>query len=821
MGKVIADIRQALRLLRRRPGFTTAVAITLALGIGANTAIFSVINTVLLRPLPHPNPERLVMVWGTQNVDPNRFPNPAEIRAMKNWWVTSNTFARWAERQGPFEALAGYHEMKFGLSGGGQPERITGAFVTSGFFPMLGVQPFLGRTFLPEEDHPGASPVVILSHRLWTQRYGAAPGILGSKIPIDGVPYAAIGVLPPSFDPVLPNLSRDTDVWVPMARDVRPGRDWSIFTVGARLKPGISLAQAQAEQSSFARSLHAENPRRYQLTGVNLVPMSEEMSHSIRPALLVLWGASGLVLLIAAVNMANLLLARASARQRETSIRAVLGASRWQLARETLVEGSILALLGGALGMLAARWGVSLLLAAVPEGLLPRSSEITVDTRVLLLGLLLSLASGLLAAALPAWNVSRCSVRNELNEALKESGRSSSSGRTRRLRGLLVVSEIALTLLLLAGAGLLLRSFVRLTGVDPGFRPERVLTVGMALPEAKYRAPASQSAFADRVLQRVQGLPAVQVAAVINSLPIKSQVWLSLSGVEIEGQPKDAAGASLYFRSVSLDYFRAMSISLRRGRLFTTADSAKDTILVNEAMVRRYWPDAAAGSTEPLGRRINIEDKWREIVGVVSDIKHDSLDADTSPEVYAPFRAVPSQWMTLVVRSAGDPSKLISAVQAAVWAVDRDQPLQDIQTLEQVVYDSVATPRFRTLLLGIFAVLALALATVGIYGVIAYAVTERTREIGIRMALGAARTDVLRMVVREGMMLGAIGVVIGLAAAFATTRILTSFLFGIQPADPLTLAAVSLLTILIAATASYVPARRATKVDPLVVLRWE
>lgn len=821
MGTVTTEIRHALRLLRLRPGFTAAAAITLALGIGANTAIFSVINIVLLRPLPHPNPERLVMVWGTQNVDPNRFPNPAEIRAMKNWWVTSNTFARWAEHQGPFQALAGFHAMKFGLSGGGDPERITGAFVTSGFFPMLGVQPFLGRIFSPEEDRPGASAVVILSHRLWTQRYGAIPGILGSKILIDGVPSAVIGILPPSFDPVLPELSRDTDVWVPMARDVRAGRDWTIFLVGARLKPGVSLAQAQAEQTAFAQSLHAENPRRYQLTGVNLVPMAEEMSHSIRPALLVLWGASGLVLLIAAVNMANLLLARESARQRETSVRLVLGASRWQLARQTLAEGVILALLGGALGMLAARWGVSLLLAAAPEGLLPRSSEITVDTRVLLLGLLLSLASGLLAAVLPAWNASRCSLRSSLNEALKESGRSSSSGRAHRLRGLLAVSEIALTLLLLAGAGLLLRSFVRLTGVDPGFRPERVLTAGVALPEAKYRDPASQSAFADQVLERVQGLPAVQVAAVINSLPIKSQVWLSLSGVEIEGQSKDRAGVSFYFRSVSLDYFRAMSISLRRGRLFTTADSAKDTILVNEAMVRRYWPDAGAGSLEPLGRRINIEDKWREIVGVVSDIKHDGLDADTSPEVYAPFHAVPSQWMTLVVRTAGDPSKLIPAVRAAVWAVDQDQPLQDIQTLEQVVYDSVATPRFRMLLLGIFAVLALVLATVGIYGVIAYAVTERTREIGIRMALGAARADVLRMVVREGMMLGAIGVAIGLAAAFATTRILTSFLFGIQPADPLTLAAVSLFMILIAATASYVPACRATKVDPLVVLRWE
>ena len=821
MGTVTSDIRHALRLLRLRPGFTAAAAITLALGIGANTAIFSVINTVLLRPLPHPDPERLVMVWGTENVDPNQFPNPAEIRAMKNWWVDSDTFARWKEHKGPFEALAGFNRRPFGLSGGGEPERVPGAFVTSGFFPLLGVQPFLGRTFLPEEDRPGASPVAILSHRLWTQRYGAAPGILGSEVMLEGVPYAVIGILPPSFDPVLPELSRDTDVWVPMARDVTADRKWSIFLVGARLKPGVSLAQAQAEQTAFAQSLHAENPRRYRLTGVNLVPMAEEMSHSIRPALLVLWGASGLVLLIAAVNMANLLLARASARQRETSIRAVLGASRWQLARQTLVEGAILALLGGTLGMLAARWGVSLLLAAAPEGLLPRVSEIAVDSRVLALGLLVSLVTGLLAAAVPAWNASRWSMRGELNEALKEAGRSSSSGRTRRLRGLLVVSEIALTLVLMAGAGLLLRSFVRLTGVDPGFQPERVLTVGMVLPEAKYRDPVSQAAFADRVLERVQGLPAVQVAAVTNSLPIKPEVTMSSSGVEIEGQSKDAAGASLYFRSVSLDYFRAMGVSLRRGRLFTSGDSARDTILVNEAMVRRYWPDARAGSTEPLGRRINIADKWREIVGVVSDIKHDSLDADTSPEVYAPFRAVPSHWMTLVVRSAGNPSQLIPAVRAAVWAVDRDQPLQDIQTLEQVVYDSVATPRFRMLLLGIFAVLALVLATVGIYGVIAYAVTERTHEIGIRMALGAARADVLRMVVREGMMLGVIGVAIGAAAAFATTRVLNSFLYGIQPSDPGTLAGVSLLMILVAATASYWPARRATKVDPLVVLRWE
>ncbi len=820
MSTVSSDIRHGFRLLRQQPGFSAAAAITLALGIGANMAIFLVINTVLLRPLPFPNSDRLVMVWETQTVDPNQFPDPKSVRAMKNWMVSNTTFDRWKQRLGPFDAMAGFRGTDFGLSGSGEPERVDGAFVTSGFFSLLGVQPFLGRTFLPEEDRPGADAVVILSYRAWTRRFGARHEILGSKIVLDGVPYTVAGILPRTFDPVLPDLPRDCDVWAPMARDVTADRKFSIFYVGARLKPGVSLAQAQAEQIAFAQSLHAENPRRFRATGVNLVPMAEEMSHTIRPALLVLWGASGLVLLIAAVNMANLMLARATARQREAGIRAVLGASRWRLARQTLVEGSILGLLGGGLGVLAARWGVSLLVAVAPAGVLPRASEISADARALGWGLLVSLASGLLAASLPAWNGSRSSLRRDLNESLKEGSRGSGSGRARRLRSLLVIAEIALALVVMAGAGLLLRGFVQLTGVDPGFKPEHVLTVGMILPEAKYRDPVSQSAFADRVLEKVERLGGVEAAAITNSLPIAPQVTSSWS-VEIEGRSKDAAEASVYFRSVSHDYFRVMSVALRRGRFFTPADSALETAMVNEAMVRRYWPEARDGSTEPVGRRIKVGKQWREIVGVVSDIKHDGLGDDTSPEVYVSFRAMPSHWMTLVVRSAGTPAQLISSVRGAVWAVDHDQPLQDVQTLEHVVYASVATPRFRMLLLCIFAALALVLASVGIYGVMAYAVSQRTREIGIRMALGAARGDVLRMVVREGLLLAAIGVGLGVAAAVAATRVLSSFLFGVQPIDPGTFVGVAVVMGLVAAVASYVPARRATKVDPIVVLRWE
>ena len=757
------------------------------------------------------------MIWEVRQLDPTRFVNPNEVRPLEQrWWVNNSTFDLWRARLGPFEAMAGFHRGEFGLSGAGEPERVDGAYASSALFPLLGAQPLLGRTFLPEEDRPGTGPVAILSHGLWLRRFAASPGALGAKILLDGIPHTVIGILPASFEPALPNMNPETSVWVPLSRDITPERPFSIFFVAARLRPGVSLGQAQAEQGAFAQSLHKENPRQYRGTGVNLVPIAEEMSHTVRPALLVLWSASGLVLLIAGVNIANLLLARGITRQREVGIRAVLGASRWRLARQTLVEGIVLAVLGGALGILAAQWGTGLLVHAVPQEMLPRPVEIGGDGRVLALGLFLSVATGLLASLLPAWSASRWPIAGELNEALKEGSRASASAGARRLRGSLVISEIALALMLMSGAGLLIRSFARLTGVDPGFRPQHILTIGMDLPQVKYHEPAQQFAFAQSILEKVKTLPGVPMAAITNSLPIASRV-ISSQDVEIEGITQEAP---VYTRSVTVDYFRLMSLPLERGRLFTAADSA-GTVVINRAMVRRYWARVPEGSSEPLGRRIKVDDKWREIVGVVADVKHDSLAGDTSPEVYVPFESMPSPWMTLVVRTPGDPMRLVPVIRRAIWAVDRDQPLQDVQSLEHVIYSSVAAPRFRMLLLMIFALLALALASVGIYGVVGYSVTERTREIGIRMALGAQRSNVLSMVVRDGLALSLAGVVIGIVGSFAATRLLTSFLFGIQPTDAATLAAVSLALIAVAAFASYVPARRATKVDPVIVLRWE
>jgi putative ABC transport system permease protein len=812
------DLRYALRILLRNPAFAAAAVLTLALGIGVNSAIFTVINTVLLKPLPYRDPGRLVMIWETMKANPNQFPDPSAVKRIQHWPATSDQVKRWRELNHSFEAIAGYAPGQFSISGQGEPERMRGMLVTQDFFRMLGAQPALGRVFRPEEMQPGDDRVIVLSYGFWQERFGGNPGALGATVGVDGYPHTVIGVMPASFRIALPQAEPEAGFWLPTSRDNMPRRRFVIVTAAGRLRPGVRIEQAQAEMSAIAVQISGESPLNRD-RGIHLAPMAEEMQGDVRPALLVLLGAAGCVLLIACANIANLLLARSAARQREMGIRAVLGVSRGRLMRQVLTESVAPALAGGALGVLFAHWGVKALVAATPKNLLPRAAEIGIDGRVLLFGLALSVATGVLFGLAPAWQAARRAARGELGEALKESGRTTTGGRGIVLGKALVVIETALALVLLAGAGLLVRSFVRLTGVEVGFRTNRILTVGVTLPDSKYREDPAKVEFAQRWLERVRALPGVEDAAVTNSIPVLPHMSWGFS-FAMEG-PNGRQEAAATLRSVTPDYFRVFGLRIRKGRLFTAADSAAEPMLVNEAFVRRYWPNAPANSTEPLGRHVYFHDKPHEIVGVLADDKQGGQARETTGELYTMFQTVPAGSMALVARTAGEPMAMVPAIRDAVRGIDRDQPLQDIQTMDDVMYKSVATPRFRMLLLSVFAGLALVLAAVGIYGVISYGVAQRTHEIGIRMAVGAERGDVLRMVIGQALALAAAGVALGLAGAAAATRVLASVLFGTRPMDALTLAAVSLGLLAVATAAGYIPARRATRVDPMTALRWE
>lgn len=815
------DVRFALRSFRKSPAFTVAAIIALALGIGANTAIFSVVYTVLFRPLPYREPGRLVMIWETRSdIDPSRFPDPAGAAAMLNRWIPSNEiFDRWKDRNRSFERIAGFSTWTASLTGGA-PERPTGLTVTPDFFDLAGARPAIGRTFLPEENSEGKDDVIVLGHGLWQRRFGSDPGVLGRKVLVDGAPHTIIGVMPASFEVVLPDLPvRRPDFVLPLWHQTIMNRGFTISPVLGRLKPGVSLAQAQAEMSALAAALAQEFPREHKGHGIRLAPLAREVSGEARPAMLVLLGAVGCVLLICCANVANLLLARASARQREIGVRAVLGAGRWRLARQMLTESVLLAVAGGVAGLLLARWGVQLLVAAIPEGTIPRTEDIHVDAPVLAFGIALSMLTGVLFGLVPALEAGRWSTRGGFSDVLKEGGRQGTGGRARRLRNALVVSEIAIALVLLTGAGLLVRSFIRLRGVDLGFRAENVLTVPMMVTDAKYADGQRRAEFTERVLERVRGIPAVQAAAVTNSVPMAAEMTASVSGVELEGRP--GVDVSTTYRTVTPDYFRAMGIPFRKGRAFTWADARGGVAIVNQAFVKRYLPGVRDDSPEPLGRHL----KWNKvnavIVGVVADLKCESPRSDTPPELYLQHTETFGQGLALVVRTGSDPMRLVPMLRGAIREINPDQPLGRIETMAQIVSESVAQPRFHMLLLGVFAGLALALAAVGIYGVIAYSVTQRTHEIGVRMALGAERAAVLRMVIRQALGLALAGVAIGLAAAVAATRVLANFLFGVKPIDGVTFAGVSAVLIAVAVAASWLPARRATRVDPMVALRCE
>jgi predicted permease len=810
MGDLWQDLSYGVRMLSKNPGFTVVAVLALALGIGANSAIFSVVNTVLLRPLPYQDPDRLVMVWE----DDTKGGYPRDTPAVAN-------YIDWRDQSQAFEGMAAIAEQNFNLTGTGEPERIEGRLVSANLFSLLGVEPQAGRAFLPEEDQPGRDRVVVLSHGLWQRRFGSDGKIIGRTLTLNGESYTVVGVMPPGFQ--FP--TREDQLWVPIAftpqQAANRGRHY--LEVVARLKPGVSLAQAQAEMSAIATRLQQQHTENTDL-GAAITPLHEQVVGDIKPALLVLLGAVGFVLLIACANVANLLLARAAVRQKEITIRVALGASRSRLIRQFLTESVLLAVLGGAVGLLLSLWGVSLLKAFIPENI-SQVEAIMIDGRVLLFTLLVSLLTGLVFGLAPAAQASSLN----LNETLKEGGRDSAAGsRGNHIRSLLVVMEVAFSLILLIGAGLLINSFLRLRNVDPGFRAKNLLTMQVVLPTFKYPDHTRRTAFYNELLGRIETLPGVKSAALTTNLPLYQQ-GNSIS-ISAEGVPDPPTGQgrrpSVATRVVSPRYFQTMGIQLLQGRGFSDQDKVDSpaVAVVNETMARRFWP-----GQDPTGKRITPgsltstdPDDWITVVGVAKDVRQFELTADPKPQMYLSYVQAgffaPSD---LVVSTDLEPLGLAASVRKAVWEVDKDQPVSKIRTMEEIVSESVARQRFSMMLLGIFAALALVLAAVGIYGVMSYSVAQRTREFGIRMALGAQTRDVLKLAVGHGLKLVLIGIAIGLGAAFVLTRVMSSLLYGVSATDPLTFIAISLVLVGVAVVASFIPARHATKIDPMVALRYE
>jgi len=801
------DLRFGMRMLAKHPGFTLVAVITLALGIGANTAIFSVVNKVLLQPLPFKDSDRLVIVW--EEGTAQGFPRNS---------VSAANYIDWRDQNQVFEGIAILGRMNFNLTGAGEPERIDGRRVSANLFDLLGVEPRLGRAFLPEEDQPGSNRVVILSHGLWQRRFGSDSTIIGKPLTLNGQSFTVIGVMPPHFQFPRPQ----DELWVPIAftSQEASNRGNNSYEVIARIRPGVNLGQAQAEMNTIAARLKQQYPDVVKSSGAVVIPLHEQLVGDIKLALIVLLSAVGFVLLIACANVANLLLARAAVRQKEIAVRIALGASRMRLIRQFMIESLLLAALGGVVGLLLALWGVSLLKALIPENI-SQVQAITVDAKVLGFTIVVSLLTGLIFGLAPATQSSKVN----LNETLKEGGRDSASGsHGNRIRGLLVVAEVAVSLVLLIGAGLLINSFLRLLNVDAGFRADNLLTINVVLPELKYPDQARRTAFYSDLLSRIEALPGVHSAAVTNYIPLTLQG--DTFGISIEGRPDPGPDKrpDIVTRVISPKYFSTMGIELLQGREFGEEDRVDSprVVVVSETMARRLWP-----GEDPIGKRIKPGPPdsplpWRTIIGVVKDVRQFELKADPKLQMYycyvQPAFFVPSY---LVVRTDVEPLSLAAAVREAVWGIDKDQPVSNVRTMKEVLSESIARQRFSMLLLGIFALLALVLAAVGIYGVMSYSAAQRTREIGIRMALGAQSRDVLRLAIGQGMRLALVGVAVGLIGALALTRLIESLLFGVSTTDPATFAVITILLVAVALLACYIPARRATRVDPLVALRYE
>jgi putative ABC transport system permease protein len=802
------DLRYGLRTLGKNPGFTTVAVIALALGIGANSAIFSVVNAVLLRPLPFKNPRELVMIWenATHLGFPKNTPPPAN-------------FLDWRQQNTVFTGMSAMAERNFNLTGAGEPERLDGRRVSANIFELLGVPAHIGRTFVPDDDRPGTH-VALLSYSLWQRRFGSDPSVIGRAITLNSESYTVVGVMPASVHLPDTEANWNDQVWVPIAfpSEEAAQRGNHYLSVIARMKSGVSLKQAQAEMDTIAARLAQQYPDFNKRIGVNVYPLQEEVVGQIKPALLVLLGAVGFVLLIACANVANLLLARAAARQKEIALRLALGANRSRLTRQFLTESVLLAAIGGSLGLLLAFAAINALKASIPATI-SQATAINIDIKVLIFTAAVALLTGIVFGLAPATQA----LNFNLNDTLKEGSRESGAGsKGNRLRSLLVVGEVAVSFILLIGAGLLINSFFHLRNLDPGFRADHLLTMKVNLSEVKYPDRERRVAFFDEVLRGVRALPGVQSAAVAGNLPLTYNGDSMPIGVEGTADPPPDQRPDVIYRAVGAGYFATMGIPIIRGRDFTDHDKGdtKYVVVIGEKTAQHFWP-----GQDPIGKRLKpgsttSDATWREVIGVVKDVRQNDFVAQPKMQTYFSYRQLKDLAPNaLVIRTTIEPMSLATSVRNAIWAVDKDQPVADIDTMDHIVSEAVARQRFSMLLLGLFAGLALVLAAVGIYGVMSYSVAQRTREIGIRMALGAQRRDVLRMTVKQALKLVGLGLVIGLIAAFLVTRVMASLLFGITATDPLTFIGISLIFFAVAILASYIPALRATKVDPLIALR--
>ncbi len=800
MNNFLNDLRFGWRLFQKNPGFYLVIVFTLALGVSANTAIFSIFNTILLRPLPFKDSDRLVALW--EIVPQFRGRTSSSVPNILDW-KSQNTV---------FESMAAYNSDQVNFHDGGEPERIQSQQISEGYFSLLGIQPKLGRVFLPQEHGPGQTHQVILSHRFWQNRLGSKSNILGQTVRLDGAPHTVVGVMPEL------NTVDQPELWLPLYLDPASDRGNFALSVIGRLKPGVSLDRARAELSTISKRLEQQYPATNKGIGVQIVDLHADLFgesyQTIWTSFWTLMAAVGLVLLIGCTNIANLLLSHAGRRQREIAVRIALGAGRFQVVRQLLTENLWLSLAGGGLGLLQAHWACNLVNAYFVN--VDMRWNVAIDGRVLIFTLIISLATAFVFGLVPALQVSK----TNLNETLKEGGRSGSAGSSRhRLNRLLVISEVTLAMILLIAAGLVIKGFQGLIAIHPGFQRDNILTMNFSLAGDRYKAEQGRKNFYLQLLSRVSGLPGVQAAGLISHLPL-SAGSNSVRAFTIEGRPAQAPGEALMenFQVASAHYLQTLGIPLKKGRFLTEQDleNAQPVMVVNESMAQKYWPNQ-----DPIGKRLKLEGKLRTIVGVMADVRLFSLNDKANPQMYVPFTQYSPGDLALAIRTSQNPLGLVSLVKNEIRAIDATQPVSQVRTMEKVISDGIAGDQFLIYMMGLFATLALILAVVGLYSVMAYSVSQRTREFGVRMALGAQTRDVLKNVLHQGIILIFIGSSLGLIVSFGLMRGLASLLYGLSPTDPMTYGGVSLLLILVALTACYLPARRATKVDPLVALRYE